>query len=231
MSEIKQQILHLCLYIAIIILLIFAVQQCTHYQRLANQNLIAMTDSIKHYKTALGESYASKTLLQGDIDMLHIVNDSLYQEIKKMKIKNPTSVVNVNSTIDNGTHDTIWQIRDNVEMIYPMITQQFDFSNRWRDLDGTVQFNDSTIKLDILHDRVYVDYTLAIEKNRVFVKSTNPYVEITNLQGIELPQSTITKKNKTSLVIGPSITYGYDFSSHRLAPSIGISLTYGLTIK
>ena len=108
-----------------------------------------------------------------------------------------------------------------------MITKNFEFNNKYRELEGDVTIKDSTMNLNITKDKVFVDYTLAVEDNKVYVKSNNPYVQYNKIQGIQLPQP---KKRWTTLVIGPSIGYGYDLKNGNFGPSISLSLTYGLDL-
>ena len=207
-----------------------AIRSCQDYKD-RNNNVVALTDSIKYYKTKYGEVYVSKTLLEGDLNTLKIVNDSLYNTIKDMKLNKPTTIVYIDNTIDNGAKDTSWtipQIPSQIDTVfYPMITKKFDFNNKYRELEGKVTIKDSTMNLNIEKDKVFLDYTLAVENNKVYVKSNNPYVQYNKIQGIELPKP---KKRWTTVVIGPSISYGYDFNGKCFGPSINLSLTYGLDL-
>jgi len=208
-----------------------AIRSCQDYKDRNNNNVVALTDSIKYYKTKYGEVYVSKTLLEGDLNTLKIVNDSLYNTIKDMKLNKPTTIVYIDNTIDNGAKDTSWtipQIPSQIDTVfYPMITKKFDFNNKYRELEGKVTIKDSTMNLNIEKDKVFLDYTLAVENNKVYVKSNNPYVQYNKIQGIELPKP---KKRWTTVVIGPSISYGYDFNGKCFGPSINLSLTYGLDL-
>lgn len=233
-SKYLDRILVFIVFLFMTSLLITAVRSCQDYKDRNNNNVVALTDSIKYYKTKYGEVYVSKTLLEGDLSTLKIVNDSLYQTIKDMKLNKPTSVVYIDNTIDNGAKDTSWVVippvpsgGDSTIMFYPMITRNFEFNNKFRELEGDVTIKDTTMNLSIKKDKVFLDYTLAIEDNKVYVKSNNPYVQYNKIQGIQLPQP---KKRWTTLVIGPSISYGYDFRSQKFGPSINLSLTYGIDL-
>ena len=235
-SYISKYLDRILVFIVLIFMLsitITSIRSCQDYKDINNNNVVALTDSIKYYKTKYGEVYVSKTLLEGDLSTLKIVNDSLYQTIKDMKLNKPTSVVYIDNTIDNGAKDTSWVIPpitsngDSIIAVYPMITRNFEFNNKFRELEGDVTIKDTTLSLNINKDKVFVDYTLAIEDNKVYVKSNNPYVQYNKIQGIELPKP---KKRWTTIVIGPSISYGYDFNSCKFGPSINVSLTYGLDL-
>jgi len=232
-SKYLYRILVFIVFLFMVSLLITSIRSCQDYKDINNNNVVALTDSIKYYKTKYGEVYVSKTLLEGDLSTLKIVNDSLYQTIKDMKLNKPTSVVYIDNTIDNGSKDTSWVIPpipsngDSIIAVYPMITRNFEFNNKFRELEGDVTIKDTTLSLNINKDKVFVDYTLAIEDNKVYIKSNNPYVQYNKIQGIELPKP---KKRWTTVVIGPSISYGYNFNGSKFGPSVNISLTYGLDI-
>lgn len=232
-NKYKYNIIFGLISLILFICLCSAVRSCNKYKDWNNNNVVALTDSIKYYKTKTNEVYVSKTLLEGDLNTLKLVNDSLVQTIKDMKIKNPSTVVYIDNTIDNGQKDTSWTIPPlptsefDTIVNYPMITKKFNFNNKYRQLEGNVTLNDTTMKLNILQDKVFLDYTLAVEDNKVFVKSSNPYVQYNKIQGLTIPQP---KKRTFSLVIGPSINYSYDFNTKKFGPSAGISATYGLDI-
>lgn len=213
--------------IILLISLVFSVRSCTEYKNMNNNNIVALTDSIKQYRTKNNELYVSKTLLLGDISTLKLVNDSLVNVLKEMNVKDPAQVVYIDNTIDNGKKDTAWVVEKEFSEVYPNLEKKFAFNNKFRELEGTVSLKDSLLGLDIEKDKVYFDYTLAIEGTTVYVKSNNPYVQYNKIQGITIKDY---KKQKTSLVIGPSISYGYDFNSKKFGPSIGVSATYGFNL-
>ena len=228
-----KKIIVLAVSLLILVSLSFSVHKCSEYKEMNNNNVVALTDSIQYYKTKTNEMYVSKTLLEGDISTLKIVNDSLYEALKSMKVKNPSDVIYIETVVDNGKNDTLWNIpqipQDSLaESGFPMITREFSFTNQYRVLEGKVTLEDTILGLSIEKDKVMLDYTLAIEGNKVFVKSSNPYIEYKNIQGITIPSS--SKKRMTSFTIGPSISYGYDFKNKMFTPYIGISATYGIDI-
>lgn len=232
-TYIKKYLIQISILLGFVLMIgitISSIRSCNDYKNANNNNVVALTDSIKYYKTKLGEVYVSKTLLEGDLSTLRLVNDSLYNTIKDMNIKNPSSVVYIDNTIDNGKKDTSWvipPITSQDSVIYPMITKNFEFNNKYRELEGNVTLKDSAMNLNITKDKVFLDYTLAIEDNKVYVKSNNPYVQYNKIQGIQLPKQ---KKRFATLVVGPSFNYAYDLNNRQFGPSFGISATYGIDV-
>lgn len=207
---------------------IFTVKGCQQYKEQNNQNLIALTDTIKYYTTKNGDTYVSKEMLIGDLNTLKLVNDSLFKVIKEMKLKKPESVVYIENQIDNGKKDTVWVINNDTVYEKKYLSKDFNFNNEYRELEGNVSLKDSTLSLSIDKDKVFFDYTLAIENNKVYVKSNNPYIKYNDIQGIELPKP---KKSIWGITVGPSVGYGYDFNGKKFGPTIGINATVGLKIK
>ena len=235
MNKFKQQIILILIIVVLCINTIFTIKSCQQYKEQNNQNLIALTDTIKYYTTKNGETYVSKEILVGDLNTLKLVNDSLFKVIKEMKLKKPTSVVYIESQIDNGKKDTIWHISDPIyivkhDTLYENVdlTKEFNFNNEYRELEGNILLKDSTLSLNIDKDKVFFDYILAVEDNKVYVKSNNPYIKYNEIQGIELPKQ---KKSIWGIVVGPSIGYGYDFNGKKFGPNIGINATIGIKIK
>lgn len=202
----------------------YVIKSCSDTKSQLNNNIIALTDSIKYHKTKTGEVYVSKTLLDGDLSTLKLVNDSLAQVIKDMRISDPSSVVYINNIIENEVHDTTWIAK--IDTLHPSVQKDFAFNNEFRVLEGNVSYADSTLGLHINKDLIYFDYIMAIENNKVYLKSNNPYVKFNEVQGITIPKA----KPKWSLGIGPHIGYGYDFVAKKSNPyvGIGINLNYNL---
>jgi len=229
-NKYKYMIIMLLLSVVLICTNLFAIRQCNSYKDINNNNIVALTDSINYYKTKTGELYVSKTLLTGNLKTLELANDSLYQVIKDMKLKEATTVIHFNNTVDNQPKDTSWNVKDSVGTIitYPRLDKSFAFVDQYRELTGNVYLNDSILGLNIDKDKVFLDYVLAIENGKVFIKSNNPYVKYNEIEGLTIPQP---KKKWFTLVVGPSINYGYDFNNNKFGPSLGISVVYGLNLS
>ena len=227
----KYTIMLLLLSVVLVCTNLFAIRQCNSYKDQNNNNIVALTDSIHYYKTKTNELYVSKTLLMGDLKTLQLANDSLYNVIKEMKLKEATTVVHFNNTVENEPKDTTWTIdkpTGDGTITYPRLDKSFAFVDQYRELTGNVFLNDSILGLNIDKDKVFLDYVLAIENNKVYIKSNNPYVKYNEIEGLIIPQP---KKKWFTLVVGPSFNYAYDFNNKKFGPSIGISVVYGLDLS
>lgn len=211
------------IYTAIIILLLFllgvSVKSCQENKQSCNNNITALTDSISYYKSKNGELVASKTLLEGEFSLLEKTNSKLADELKSMKVTDPEQVVKIVTEYVQLPSDTVWVV-DSTDI---NITKQFDFTDKYRSLAGNIYLKDDMLGLNINKDEVYANYTLAIKDNKAYVTSDNPYIKISDIQGITLP----TPKTK-HFYLGPSINFGYDPIQKKPTFNIGVSVGYGL---
>ena len=211
------------IYVAIIIVLLFAlsisVRSCQENKQLYDNNVTALIDSVSYYKAKNGELVASKSLLEGDMSLLKKTNSELANELNSMKVKNPEQVVKIVTEYIKTPSDTVWVIDStNVN-----ITKQFDFTDDYRSLVGDVYLKNNMLGLNINKDEVYANYTLAIKDNKAYITTNNPYIKISDIQGITIP----TPKTK-HFYLGPSINFGYDPIQNKPTFNVGVSIGYGL---
>lgn len=211
------------IYAAIIIVLLFAlsisVRSCQENKQLYGNNVTALIDSVSYYKAKNGELVASKSLLEGDMSLLKKTNSELANELNSMKVKNPEQVVKIVTEYIKTPSDTVWAIDStNVN-----ITKQFDFTDDYRSLAGDVYLKNNMLGLNISKDEVYANYTLAIKDNKAYITTNNPYIKISDIQGITIP----TPKTK-HFYLGPSINFGYDPIQNKPTFNVGVSIGYGL---
>ena len=115
--------------------------------------------------------------------------------------------------------DTVWVI----DSINANITKPFNFTDNYRSLEGNVYLKNDILGLSISKDEVYANYILAIKDNKAYITTDNPYIKISDIQGITLP----TPKTK-HFYLGPSINFGYDPIKNKPTFNIGVSVGYGL---
>lgn len=218
-SNHKRILMEIVSVVAFFVIISLAVNKCSYYRNVNDNNIIALTDSVKYYKGKLGNEVASKTMIESNYKNLQSINDSLYRLIESIKVKNPDVVVGSDVTIDNGNHDTIWITTAN-EISSKSIYRKFDFSNQFRELSGQVNYTNDTLGLHIEKDKVQFQYALAIKDNKVYMTSDNPYVKFSSITGLEIPKEKKVKK----FGIGPVIYGGYGNKGWNYG--IGIGLQY-----
>lgn len=214
-------------YPIVIILLLgalsFSVNKCSQHKDQYRNNIEALNDTIKYFKSKEGDLVATKLAFESDVKTLKLLNENLYNEIEDLKIKNKVKeVVYVNGIIDNPEQDTTYIIQH--DTITRGFYHPFNFNNQYRILEGNVQYKDDSLGVKIEKDQIMFDYTVAMDKdNKIYIKSTNPYVKYNEISGFTIPRE---KRKRWSL--GPAVNFGYDPIQNKPSMSVGISLNYGL---
>jgi hypothetical protein len=220
----KKDIIYSLIVLIFIGLLSYSVRSCQNSNDRYSNNIKALTDSITYYQSENGSLVASKTAFESNIKELKTVNGELYSELEDMKIKlkSVTNAVHVESTADFGSRDTVYVV--NRDTITGNFYQGFDFSNKWRTLNGNVSLISDSLTVGIKEDKVIFNYTVAMDSNnKIYVKSDNPYVTYNELSGFTVPT---TKKKHFS--VGPAVGIGYGIFHNKPDLYIGVTASYKL---
>lgn len=215
--------------VAFFVFISLSINKCTYYKNTNDNNIIALTDSVKYYKGKYSNEVAKKTMIETDCKNLQNINDSLYRMIQSMQVKKPDIVIGGSTSIDNGKHDTVWVLSASTadvsatgvtEITSKNIYRKFDFSNQYRELTGNVNYTNDTLGLHIEKDRIRFKYALAVKDNVVYMTSDNPYVKFNSITGLTIPK----QKKEKKFGIGPSVFSGY--SNKGFVYGVGIGLQY-----
>lgn len=208
-----------------------SIKSCISNKHTYNNNIIALTDTIKYWKDKSGNLISQKTILNGDINNLKLINDSLYNIIKNnIKIKNPDNVVYISTIIKDLQHDTIWKINNDSALYNNKIEKQFDFSDKYRTLKGYTYLIKSNNNIDTLGTKITsnemsVDFSIIQKDNQLYISSNNPYIKYNNIIGINNYNNTNIKNKRFG--IGPYIGVGINYKG-QIQPTIGIGLSYSI---
>lgn len=215
--------------VAFFVFITLSINKCTYYKNANDNNIIALTDSVKYYKGKYSNEVAKKTMAEVDYKNLQNINDSLYRMIQSMQVKKPDIVIGGSTSIDNSKHDTVWVLSASTadvsatgvtEITSKNIYRKFDFSNQYRELTGNVNYTNDTLGLHIEKDRIQFKYALAVKDNVVYMTSDNPYVKFNSITGLTIPK----QKKEKKFGIGPSVFSGY--SDKGFVYGVGIGLQY-----
>ena len=225
--EIPKGLLKEILYIVSIVILALiccsSIYTCTNNKRMYDTNIKALKDTISYYSAKNGQLVAQKTIFMGELDDIKALNEELYDEIENLRIKNDVlTAASFSGHTVNQVNDTIYEIKH--DTIHGGFIKEFDFSNEWRDLSGNVTYKNDSLGVNILKDMTYFKYTLAVDDNNVIhISSPNPYIKYDEITGF-----IVQKQRQKRFSIGPSVGVGYDPLNNKVAPFIGVTLTYGL---
>ena len=227
----KKDIFQVLVMIILFIWALISMQRCSvlkHNCDTAQNNIVALTDSIEYYECKTGELVAQKTMLIGEIKDLKESHSKelkcLYDDLNSMKRKNAQMAAQLKGFIDNPVKDTIWKY-DTIKFEKSLI-QPFDFSDKWRILSGNITLKDDTIGLNIKEDQVFFDYTIAIEDDCIYIKSDNPYVKYDYVTAIQEQQKK-PKHWNIGFQAGLGFQYGMFNKTIDVGPYLRVGVSWG----
>lgn len=226
----KRTIIEVLVMIILFVWALTSMQRCSTMKleyNTAQNNIVALTDSIEYYETKTGELVAQKTMLTGEIKDLkesHAkeLND-LYNNLNSMKRKNTQMAAQIKGLIDNPARDTIWKY-DSVLVVQSLV-QPFQFKDKWRTLSGNITLKDDTMGLNIKEDKVFFDYTVAVEDGLVYIKSNNPYVKYNAITAIQEQKK--PKRWNIGFQVGLGFQCGLFNKTIDIGPYAGVGISYG----
>ena len=213
----------------VIILLLFgalttSMQQCHDNENQYEANLRALTDTISYYKAKDGDIVAVKSAFVARAEELKMLNKELYDKIKSLNVKpgTITNTVYMQGETQFLPQDTAYVIKHDTINYVKGVTRDFAFNNEWRDLEGLIKYKNDTLGLNITKDIVRFDYTVAMDKNnKIYIKSSNPYVKYNEISGFQVPQQRQKKWG-----VGPQVGVSYDPIHNKIVPTIGVGLQW-----
>lgn len=227
----KKDIFQVLVMVILFVWALISMQKCSvlkHNYDTAQNNIVALTDSIEYYECKTGELVAQKTILIGEIkDLKESYSkelNCLYDDLNSMKRKNAQMAAQLKGFIDNPIKDTIWKY-DTIKFEKSLI-QPFDFSDKWRILSGNITLKDDTIGLNIKEDQVFFDYTIAIEDDCIYIKSDNPYVKYDYVTAIQEQQKK-PKHWNIGFQAGFGFQYGMFNKTIDAGPYLGVGVSWG----
>ena len=223
-SKIKTHAIYILIICVLVGILSVAINRCTDVSREYKHNIEALNDTIKYYQDKHGNLVATKLAFESDINTLKTLNKDLYDQIDSLKLsKNSVAqIIYVGGEISIPEKDTAYIIT--YDTISKGFNKDFNFNDKYRILEGNVNYQNDSLGVKITKDIINFDYTVAMDKDsRIYVKSSNPYVKYNEISGFTLPK----QKNKR-WNIGPAVNIGYDPINKNFGLNAGVSLTYGL---
>lgn len=227
----KKDIIYIALIIVMVCWAITSMRSCTNQvneNKLLEHNIEALSSEAELYKGKNGELVYQQQILIGDMNTLKIANENLYKRIKSMEVKNAEQALRIEGLIRNPQRDTVWQINNDTIYIDRNlnITRNFDFSDKWRTLNGNVFLADGNLGLNIDNDLIKFDYTAVFNDGQLYITSDNPYVQYNNITGIQVPKQ---RKKRWNLGIYGGFGVHYDISSKKFGygPQIGAGISVG----
>jgi hypothetical protein len=227
----KRTIVEVLCLIILFVWALMSMQRCSTMKleyNTAQNNIVALTDSIEYYESKTGELIAQKTMLTGEIKDLKEshskeLND-LYNDLNSMKRKNAQLAAQIDVLVENPARDTIWKY-DSILVVQSLV-QPFQFNDKWRNLSGNITLENNTMGLNIKEDQVFFNYTIAVEDGLVYLMSDNPYVKYNRITAIQETQKK-PKRWNIGFQLGLGFQYGLFHEKVDIGPYLGLGVSYG----
>lgn len=220
--------------IVTILILIFSISGCVYkcnrdQINTLKQNLRAAQDTIEVVKLSNGNLlYEKAAYILSEKDLLKQLNMTK-EELKEIKKKagQPIYITDIQTVIK---YDTINTTKDSVIYKNGDLDYTFKHNDKWLSFRGHTLIKDSIPATQIFDISIPTSLKVGLTKDyNIFVEPTNPYMNITSIEGAVLNKSSLVKKPKITqgLTIGLGAQYGILNKQFDIGPQI----SYGLHIN
>lgn len=225
----------LLLVFGVVIVLLLMSTTCTN-QKLnkAENNVVALTDSIRSYKLKNGDLITTKQALILEKDELEKYLEITNKEKKDIEKKLNSALSYIAEVKTNIKLDTI-RLTDSVFVENNITNIRFSYKDNWVNIDGLTKFeniyntNTTLNNLD-MNVPLTVGFT---DNNQFFATSSNPYISITNIDGAKI----LSKNNKPKKWgFGPMASFGVgygwgtDFKGGNCNGGLIVGFTVGVSL-
>lgn len=220
--------------IVTILILIFSISGCVYkcnrdQINTLKQNLRAAQDTIEVVKLSNGNLlYEKAAYILSEKDLLKQLNMTK-EELKEIRKKagQPIYITDIQTVIK---YDTINTIKDSIIYKNGDLDYTFKHIDKWLSFRGHTLIKDSIPSTQIFDISIPTSLKVGLTKDyNIFVEPTNPYMNITSIEGAVLNKSSLVKKPKITqgLTIGLGAQYGILNKQFDIGPQI----SYGLHIN
>ena len=224
---------------ALITLIIFLLMRVNHISNEYYNYQQRAVDTLSVYQNKVGELYAANDTYIMDIKELKKSNTELYEEVKKLKdntiiVTKTEFVYKVDSVKMNS--DTVYVYVDGNDTIFK---NEFSKKDSWMDITGTTLFSLNNKQFSTTLNNVSFNANITtnlIERdNKLYFvsKSSNPYMQINNIEGCMLSpeDSKIIKKRfdkRWAVVAGAGPNIAVVNGQLKMVPGLQLTLGYKL---
>lgn len=195
-------------------------------------NIGAYKDQIEYVTNQNGELIAQKeSLILSESEMREEL-DKTKKEINRLE-KNLGDNLAYIAKLESNAHlpDTVYLKPDSVVIENDITKKSFSFNDDWLKMNATVfgkSLKDSQLTLDNLWMNTNLEVGLT-DNYSFWVKSDNPYLQINDIKGVVVENSSVDRKEKRlhhGIHIGIGLQYGLINKSWDIGPSVTYGFTY-----
>lgn len=213
--------------IIICIILIFSTTCSNHKNKVLNNNISALRDTVEYIELRNGNLLSEKQSLILDNQQLSEYLDLSKQDIKDLQKKLDSKLLYISELESNVSVHTVI-CHDSVYIVDSVHYVDFSYSDNWIDLHGTTNLKIPQTTINNL----YINTPLTIgltEDNKFFATSPNPYINITNINSAIVDTKKTTKPKHWNLGVQVGVGAHYDIIDRHfgVGPYVGVGLSYG----
>lgn len=195
-------------------------------------NINAYKDTVEQVTLKNNELLISKNsliLLESELREELDISKNELKELKQQLNSKVAYIAKLESNIN--IKDTIYLFKDTMYTNNNIITKKFLVSDEWLSANAVVEghtIEDSKLSITSLNIPLPVSVGLT-DDYTFFVKTPNPYVTITNINGAVVNKSQLAKREKHfhhGIYLGFGINYGIINKSLDIGPSFGYCISY-----
>lgn len=196
--------------------------------RISEQNYKAAVDSLDIIKLSNNNLlYEKQAYIMNETELINKLNmsKSEIKELKKQLKSDIDYISNINGDINIDTilmKDTVYCDSAGTKTI------EFEYLDPWLKMKGRTELFKDSAKTNIHNINIPLQLQTGLtEDHNIFVKTNNPYVTITGIDGARLNVNKTKLEIKHGVHLGVGIQYGLLYKNFDLGPQVG----YGITIK
>lgn len=214
---------------AIVIVILLIMQGCTRTENSHLKiNVKALTDSVQVIETKNGELvYAKQALILEKNELEEYLNISKKErkELEKILDDKLSYIAKLEGSVRVDTFTCV-----DTMYVDSLTHIKFNYQDNWLAMDGLTTIKDNpTTTINNISMSVPLQVGLT-DNYRIFVKTPNPYVSFTDIDGavIEKP-SNGTKPKRWNLGVQVGVGAGYNLLHRNISvgPYIGVGISYG----
>jgi hypothetical protein len=199
----------------------------------SEQNLIAYKGQMEQLELKNGELIATRDSYILDKKNLEEALNVSKSEVKDLERKLNSSLAYIANMESQVRIDTVTIVKDSIIYDEGDIAQiHFDYDDDWFGVKGTTDLTGPEITTSLYDIKMYVPIQWGMTDNyKIFVKSDNPYVSFTNLDGAVIDGSKIIpKQRKFGLSVQGGFGVNYDLIKKNLGvgPYLGVGVHWRL---
>lgn len=194
----------------------------------SEQNYKAAMDSLNVVKLkndALMYEKQSYILSESELEERLDISKHEINELKKELNSSLKYISNISGKVNIDTivmTDTIRYINDSIQLV------DFGYYDKWLSLNGTTNIQNGKTETFIYNIDIPIKIQTGLTSDHnIFVKTDNPYINITDIKGAQLDVVKQPTKVSHSIYIGAGLQYGLLHNNIDIGPQVG----YGISIS